>query len=119
MIRTIGGLLILLSFVAGLWTFTQLSAPQLDRRTRGNPWLVIKSYALYQPHRGILWFWKADQQTEARLRTPALISGAVLIGLLICGSTLIKTAPTHDSGVYVSGARWATKDEVRKAGLIG
>lgn len=102
---------------AGLQTSTQWSASLISAQERGPAWFSVAGYAFYAPYQGLLWFVDASDALLAVLFPPTAVGfGSVLIGIVVL--RLARGSRRRTPDIRISGARWATRQDLRKGGLL-
>lgn len=120
--RLFVGQIIVVSAVTGgtLWAATQWAAAMLGHSPRlGEPWIRIEGYPVYHPWQLFVWWYHFDAYAPAVfLKAGALAASGGLLGFgtAVAGS-LIRARQAVRVTTYGS-ARWATKAEVKRAGLL-
>ncbi|HLG90328.1 MAG TPA: conjugal transfer protein TraG [Alphaproteobacteria bacterium] len=117
----IGQILVVFAVViGGLWIATQWAAAELVYQPRlGPPWFTLLSLPVYYPWRLFEWWYAYDAYAPAlfnRAGTIAASSGIVGCGVAIVGS-LWRARQNHRVTTYGS-SRWATRHEIKDAGLF-
>jgi hypothetical protein len=98
---------------------TQWSATRLSVSTKGPAWVSLMGYQVYRPHQGVVWFVSADDAVASLVFLPTAVSMAgMLAGCLVLRVGLGRGA-RHRPEQRVSGARWATRNDLKKGGLLG
>lgn len=107
-------------WTAGQWTAGQWTASGPDRRhDLGAAWFRIGAWEIYHPWQLFLWWYCfGDLAPELFARAGILVGGAGLVAILVAliGAGLRlqgRAATTYGS------ARWATRRDIRRAGLHG
>jgi type IV secretion system protein VirD4 len=118
----IGQILIVFAIIfLGVWSATQWAASMLAYQPElGRPWLMAGGIPLYRPWELFLWWYRYEAYAPGvfdRAGALAASSGFLGCGAAIVGS-LWRARQTRFVTTYGS-ARWATRKEVRRAGLIG
>ncbi len=117
----IGQIAVVLAIViVGVWWATQWTALELGYQWRlGAPWFVALHYPVYFPWRLFEWWYAFDAYAPTlfnRAGTMAAASGFVGIAAAIIGS-LWRARQTKRVTTYGS-SRWATTQEIQRAGLF-
>ena len=105
--------------IAGVWAATQWTAAALGYQLRlGSPWFDFFSTPVYHPWRLFEWWFFFDAYAPRVFDTGGAIAGGsgllwvvVAIGMSIWRSRQSRLVTTYGS------ARWASAQDVRKAGL--
>jgi type IV secretion system protein VirD4 len=113
---TVSLIILVTTWAATQWTAWQLAfQPQL-----GPPWIHMGRLRIYEPHAFFLWWYWFNAYAPKIFADGAIIasSGGVLaVAAAVCMS-LRRTREAKPITTYGS-ARWATKAEIRAAGLLG
>ena len=84
----------------GLWTATQYEAQYIPASIRGTPWATVASYAIYQPHAMLRWYWQVDHQTRQAM------SGAIWIVYGTCVAAMFAAGLVMKIGAKKRLRRW-------------
>ena len=114
-------LVVVLLVLGGIWGATQWTAASLAYQTElGPPWFVALGYPVYHPYSFFWWWFSFDAYAPHIFERGSYIamSGGfasiiVAMGMSVWRAREIKNAETYGS------ARWATRREIKKAGLLG
>ena len=114
-------IVVLLIVLAGVWGATQWTAEALGHQAAlGPPWFVIHGYRVYPPPAFFWWWFSFDAYApEIFVRgayiaaSGGILSAAIAIAMSVWRARERKAAETYGS------ARWATRREVERAGLLG
>jgi len=106
--------------LAAIWGATQWTAWRLGYQPRlGTPWTEIAGMPVYPPPAFFLWWYWFDAYAPRIFVEGAIIASsggfaaiAIAIGMSVWRAREVKEATTYGS------ARWATAQEIRKAGLL-
>jgi type IV secretion system protein VirD4 len=107
--------------VATLWAATQWTAWRLGFQAQlGSPWFEISGTPIYMPVVFFWWWYHYDAYAPRIFMEGAGIAASggfaaigIAIGMSVWRAREAKTITTYGS------ARWATKDEIRSARLLG
>ena len=107
--------------LATLWAATQWTAWRLGFQPQlGPPWFEVAGTPVYMPVIFFWWWYHYDAYAPRIFIEGAGIAAsggfasiAIAIGMSVWRAREAKTITTYGS------ARWATKDEIRRAGLLG
>ncbi len=107
--------------LAFVWGATQWTAWRLGYQPElGRPWFMVGHWPVFAPPKFFLWWYGFDAYAPKVFQTGAIIAAcgglaaiAVAIGMSVWRAREARTVTTYGS------ARWATRDEVRAAGLVG
>ena len=106
--------------LAGIWAGTQWTAAALGFQSElGAPWFRLLGYPIYPPY-AIFWWWFSYEAYAPRIfetggtiaASGGLASVVVAIALSVWRAREAKTSATYGT------ARWATRSETAKAGLL-
>lgn len=106
--------------LAGVWAGTQWTAHALGYQAQlGAPWFSISGALVYPPY-AIFWWWFSYEAYAPRIfetggmiaASGGLVSVAVAIGMSVWRAREIRNSATYGS------ARWATRSEISRAGLL-
>ncbi|HEY2534655.1 MAG TPA: conjugal transfer protein TraG [Xanthobacteraceae bacterium] len=107
--------------LATIWLATQWTAWQLGFQPQlGLPWFELVGVPIYMPPAFFWWWCRYDAYAPALFLQGAVIAssgGLASIGIAI-GMSVWRAREARTITTYGS-ARWATKSEIRVAGLIG
>ena len=107
--------------LAFVWGATQWTAWRLGYQPElGVPWFMVGHWPVFAPPKFFLWWYGFDAYAPKVFATGAIIAAcggfagiAVAIGMSVWRAREARTVTTYGS------ARWATREEVRAAGLVG
>jgi len=107
--------------LAFVWGATQWTAWRLGYQPElGRPWFMLGHWPVFVPPKFFLWWYGFDAYAPKIFATGAIIAAcggfagiAVAIGMSVWRAREARTVTTYGS------ARWATREEVRAAGLVG
>jgi len=106
--------------LAGVWVGTQWTAHALGYQAQlGAPWFSVSGAPVYPPY-AIFWWWFSYEAYAPRIfetggmiaASGGLVSVAVAIGMSVWRAREIRNSATYGS------ARWATRSEIARAGLL-
>jgi len=118
----IGQILIVLAIVLlGLWCATQWCAAKLAYQSQlGAPWFVLYDVPIYHPWAFFAWWYHFDAYAPHIFDRAGAIAGAS--GFAGCGAAIIGSLWRARQSRHVTtygSARWASVEEIRRAGLFG
>ncbi|MBP7657786.1 MAG: IncP-type conjugal transfer protein TraG, partial [Pseudoxanthomonas sp.] len=105
--------------IAGVWAATQWTAAALGYQLRlGSPWFDFFSTPVYHPWRLFEWWFLFDAYAPRVFDTGgAIAGGSGLLGVVVAiGMSIWRSRQSRLVTTYGS-ARWASAQDVRKAGL--
>ena len=120
--KILWGQLLIVSFVVfvAVWGATQWTAWRLGYQPQlGHPWMELAGLPIYPPPAFFLWWYWFDAYAPRIFVEGALIAssgGFASIGIAI-GMSVWRAREAKEATTYGS-ARWATVQEIRKAGLL-
>ncbi len=106
--------------LAGVWAGTQWTAHALGYQAQlGAPWFSVSGAPVYPPY-AIFWWWFSYEAYAPRIfeiggmiaASGGLVSVAVAIGMSVWRAREIRNSATYGS------ARWATRSEISRVGLL-
>jgi len=104
--------------LTGLWASTQVVAAQLSPSDLGTPWVTVGSQRVYPPWAWVAWSARHAPNDPSLFReasaltTLGAIAGCAAAALFaLCRK---RSGPSRSHG----SARWASTDEIKKAGLL-
>ena len=106
--------------LAGVWVGTQWTAHALGYQAQlGAPWFSVFGAPVYPPY-AIFWWWFSYEAYAPRIfetggmiaASGGLVSVAVAIGMSVWRAREIRNSATYGS------ARWATRSEISRVGLL-
>jgi type IV secretion system protein VirD4 len=104
--------LVLLIVLAMIWSGTQWTAWRLGFQPQlGQPWLELFGIPVYLPPAFFWWWYHYDAYAPA-----IFVEGGVIA---VSGGLAAIRARERDSTTTYGSERWASKHEVRAAGLMG
>ena len=118
----IGQILIVLAIVLlGLWCATQWCAAELAYQSQlGAPWFVLYDVPIYHPWAFFAWWYHFDAYAPHIFDRAGAIAGAS--GFAGCGAAIIGSFWRARQSRHVTtygSERWASVEEIRRAGLFG
>lgn len=113
--------IVLLIVLGAVWGATQWTAAALAYQPElGTPWFSIRGYPIYPPPAFFWWWFSFDAYAPSIFIRGACIAASggiaavvVAIAMSVWRARELKIAQTYGS------ARWATRREVERAGLLG
>jgi type IV secretion system protein VirD4 len=121
MIRVSQFLCLLLGILLGLSAATQWTAHQLrEAPGLGPAWFAVGTVRWYAPHAFITWSLKHASRAPAVFRVAqGLLLGGCLLGL--AGAVVLRVWASREPGgpTTYGSSRWATRQEMKRAGLLG
>ena len=112
---------VLLIVLGAVWGATQWTAGALGYQPQlGPPWFVLRGYPVYPPPAFFWWWFSYDAYAPAIFVRGACIasSGGVVAALVAITMSVWRARERKAAETYGS-ARWATKSEAVRAGLLG
>ncbi len=107
--------------LGAIWGATQWTAHALAYQPElGAPWFMLGNWPIYPPPAFFWWWFGFDAYAPKIFVTGAFIaaSGGILAIVIAIGMSVWRAREAKKAETYGS-ARWATEDEVRKAGMLG
>ena len=106
--------------LAGVWAGTQWTAYALGYQAQlGAPWFSVSGAPVYPPY-AIFWWWFSYEAYAPRIfETGGMIaaSGGLVSVVVAIGMSVWRAREIRNSATYGS-ARWATRSEIARAGLL-
>lgn len=106
--------------LAGIWAATQWTAHALSYQPELGPiWFSVSGMPVYPPY-AIFWWWFSYEAYAPRIfETGGLIaaSGGLLSVVVAIAMSVWRARELKNSATYGS-ARWASRDEIARAGLL-
>ena len=106
--------------LAGVWAGTQWTAHALGYQAQlGAPWFSVFGAPVYPPY-AIFWWWFSYEAYAPRIfETGGMIaaSGGLVSVVVAIGMSVWRAREIRNSATYGS-ARWATRSEIARAGLL-
>ncbi|QKS00383.1 conjugal transfer protein TraG [Sphingomonas sp. CL5.1] len=107
--------------LGAIWGATQWTAHALAYQPElGAPWFMLGDWPIYPPPAFFWWWFGYDAYAPEIFVTGAFIaaSGGILAIVIAIAMSVWRAREAKKAETYGS-ARWATEDEVRKAGMLG
>jgi len=116
----IGQILVVFGLViAGLWAATQWAATMLAYQPElGAPWLIVGDVPVYRPWALFWWWYHYDAYAPHVFDRAGMLAGAS--GFVGCGAAVLDSqwrARQRSNVTTYGSARWASTQEVERAGL--
>ena len=106
--------------LGGVWAGTQWTACALGYQVElGAPWFSVSGTPVYPPY-AIFWWWFSYEAYAPRIfETGGMIavSGGLVSVVVAIGMSVWRAREIRNSATYGS-ARWATRSEISRAGLL-
>lgn len=106
--------------LAGVWAGTQWTAHALGYQAQlGGSWFSVSGAPVYPPY-AIFWWWFSYEAYAPRIfETGGMIaaSGGLVSVMVAIGMSVWRAREIRNSATYGS-ARWATRSEISRAGLL-
>ncbi|MGX5843652.1 conjugal transfer protein TraG [Mesorhizobium sp. ArgA1] len=116
-----GQVFVVLSIVlVTTWSATQWTAWRLGFQAQlGSPWFELSGGPIYPPPAFFWWWYSYDAYAPSVFQEGAVIaaSGGFLAIIMAIAMSVWRARDTKNAETYGS-ARWATPDEIEKAGLL-
>ena len=112
---------VFLLVLAGIWGATQWIASSLGYQPElGPPWFMALGYPVYPPYSFFWWWFSFDAYAPHIFERGSYIavSGGFASIIVAIGMSVWRAREIKDAETYGS-ARWATRAEIKKAGLLG
>ena len=106
--------------ILGLWLATEFLAFRFGFSVRlGPPWCDLGGLPLYAPWRMLLWWWEYGADAPQLFDEAGTIAagGGVLAFVMAVSFALLRARQARVVTTYGS-SRWASRSEIRKAGLF-
>lgn len=117
-----GQIIVVLTIVLlTVWSATQWTAWRLGYQEQlGEPWFTLGGIPVYPPPAFFWWWYFYDAYAPRIFYEGAFIaaSGGVIAIIVAIGMSDWRARESKHADTYGS-ARWATRDEIRSAGLLG
>lgn len=113
-------LAVLIIIVASVWSATQWTASQLGFQPElGAPWFRLFDHPVYRPYDLFWWWFSFDAYAPQIFDTGGMIatSGGFVAILVAIAMSVWRGRENRNANTYGT-ARWATRDDIRKAGLL-
>lgn len=107
--------------LAGVWIATQWTATSLGYQAGLGPaWFMVGEQPIYPPPAFFIWWFVYEAYAPAVFARGAFVAagGAMLALLIAIGMSVLRAREAKTVTTYGS-ARWASKREVKAAGLLG
>jgi type IV secretion system protein VirD4 len=114
------GCLVVSIVAGGLWASTQWAAAMLGHQPRlGAPWATVLGQPVYQPWRLFEWWFAYEAYAPSVFRKAGMLAaGSGMAGTVVAiAGSLWRARQTRNVTTYGS-ARWASAEEISKAGLF-
>lgn len=114
-------LIVFLLVLAGVWAATEWTAWQLDFQARLGPaWFWLGNWPVYPPPAFFFWWFVYDAYAPGIFARGAFMAaGGALAAVAVATIMSIWRAREAAKVTTYGSARWATADEVRRAGMLG
>ena len=112
---------VLLIAITAIWTATQWTAAQLAHQPElGEPMFALGGAPIYPPFAIFYWWFAYEAYAPHIFRRAGVIaaSGGIIPIFAAIGLSIWRSREARRTETYGS-ARWATKREIRQAGLLG
>ncbi|MGI2228963.1 conjugal transfer protein TraG [Burkholderia vietnamiensis] len=105
--------------IAGVWAATQWTAAALGYQLRlGSPWFDLLNTPVYHPWRLFEWWFLYDGYAPRVFdKGGAIAGGSGLVAVLVAIAMSVWRSRQSRRVTTYGSARWATADDIRKAGL--
>lgn len=113
-------LAVLIIIVASIWSATQWTAAALGFQPElGVPWFHLFGHPVYRPYDLFWWWFWFDAYAPKIFDTGGMIAtlGGFLAIVLAIAMSVWRGRENRNANTYGT-ARWATRDDIRKAGLL-
>lgn len=113
-------LAVLIIIVASVWSATQWTASQLGFQPElGAPWFHLFDHPVYRPYDLFWWWFSFDAYAPQIFDTGGMIatSGGFVAIVVAIAMSVWRGRENRNANTYGT-ARWATRDDIRKAGLL-
>ena len=113
-------LAVLIIIVASVWSATQWTASQLGFQPElGAPWFRLFDHPVYRPYDLFWWWFSFDAYAPQIFDTGGMIatSGGFAAIVVAIAMSVWRGRENRNANTYGT-ARWATRDDIRKAGLL-
>ncbi len=114
-------LIVFLLTLAGVWAATEWTAWQLGFQARlGSAWFWLGDWPIYPPPAFFFWWFVYDAYAPGIFARGAFMAaGGALAAVAVAMIMSIWRAREAAKVTTYGSARWATTDEVRRAGMLG
>lgn len=113
-------LTVLIIIVAGIWSATQWTASALGFQPElGAPWFRLFGHPVYRPYDLFWWWFSYDAYAPQIFDTGGMIAttGGFAAIVVAIAMSVWRGRENRNANTYGT-ARWATRDDIRKAGLL-
>ncbi|OQW72045.1 MAG: conjugal transfer protein TraG [Proteobacteria bacterium ST_bin13] len=113
-------LAVLIIIVASVWSATQWTASALGFQPElGVPWFHLFGHPVYRPYDLFWWWFSFDAYASKIFDTGGMIatSGGFAAIVVAIAMSVWRGRENRNANTYGT-ARWATRDDIRKAGLL-
>lgn len=113
-------LAVLIIIVAGVWSATQWTASALGFQPElGAPWFRLFGHPVYRPYDLFWWWFSYDAYAPQIFDTGGMIAtlGGFLAIVVAIAMSVWRGRENRNANTYGT-ARWATRDDIRKAELL-
>ena len=113
-------LAVLIIIVASVWSATQWTASALGFQPElGVPWFHMFGHPVYRPYDLFWWWFSFDAYAPQIFDTGGMIatSGGFAAIVVAIAMSVWRGRENRNANTYGT-ARWATRDDIRKAGLL-
>ncbi|MFL0670676.1 MAG: conjugal transfer protein TraG [Erythrobacter sp.] len=113
-------LAVLIIIVASVWSATQWTASALGFQPElGAPWFRLFGHPVYRPYDLFWWWFSYDAYAPQIFDTGGMIatSGGFFAIVVAIAMSVWRGRENRNANTYGT-ARWATRDDIRKAGLL-
>lgn len=113
-------LAVLIIIVTSVWSATQWTASALGFQTElGVPWFHLFGHPVYRPYDLFWWWFSFDAYAPKIFDTGGMIatSGGFVAIVVAIAMSVWRGRENRNANTYGT-ARWATRDDIRKAGLL-
>ena len=113
-------LAVLIIIVASVWSATQWTASALGFQPElGAPWFRLFDHPVYRPYDLFWWWFSFDAYAPQIFDTGGMIatSGGFVAIVVAIAMSVWRGRENRNANTYGT-ARWATRDDIRKAGLL-
>ena len=111
---------VLIIIVASVWSATQWTAAALGFQPElGAPWFHMFGHPVYRPYDLFWWWFSFDAYAPQIFDTGGMIatSGGFAAIVVAIAMSVWRGRENRNANTYGT-ARWATRDDIRKAGLL-
>ncbi len=107
--------------LAFVWGATQWTAWRLGYQPElGRPWFMLGHWPVFAPPKFFLWWYGFDTYAPNIFQTGAIIAACGgFAGIVVAIAMSVWRAREARSVTTYGSARWASREEVRAAGLVG